>query len=206
MDGKTSDYSMFNTSNNLNSSGGCHYSVDGNGTSNSFAPANNCNKSQPNADCNVNHYCQNPKFDHLANHWSESMVAMHQQAHQETNYFRNQWHFNGAAANSYHVNDTTIQNIPTSQNQHCLLIPHTHFPHSTSTGKSIWLRIFVSFRDRLPRKVSDMCNSLMELSVQIELQLSIQGVTTVRMTSSYCLRRRSILSLEIRFRIVFGLR
>lgn len=147
LDGKTSDYSMFNNTNNLSSTGGCPYPVNTNDTGNSFAPANNCNnKNQPNADCNVNHYCQNPKFDHLANHWSESMVAMHQQAQQETNYFRNQWHFNGAATNSYHVNDTTIQNIPTTQltqNQHCLIIPHSHFPHSSSTGKSILLRIFV---------------------------------------------------------------
>lgn len=140
LDGKISDY-MYN----LNTTGNGGYPIDVNGSTNAnnFAPENNCGKSQSsNNDCSVNHYCPNPKFDHLTNHWGENMMAMHQQAQQETNYFRNQWHFNGASANSYHVNDTTVPNIPTSQltqNQHCLLIPHPHFSHPPSAGKSVKL-------------------------------------------------------------------
>lgn len=149
LDGKISDYSMYNNGNNWNSAASCQYPVDVSSSSgsNGFNESNNCNnKNQSSNDCNVNHYCQNPKFDHLTNQepfrWNGSMAAMHQQAQPESNYFRNQWHFNSAATNSYHVNDTTISNIPTtqlSQNQHCLLIPHTHFHHpSISTGKLIW--------------------------------------------------------------------
>lgn len=137
LDGKISDYYMYNNANNLNSASGCQYPIDVSG--NGFASPNNCNKNQLTANSNIN--CQNSKFpDHLANHWNESISAMHQQAQQDPNYFRNQWHFNGAAPNSYHVNDSTIPNISTaqfSQNQHCLLIPHTHFHHPSSTGKSI---------------------------------------------------------------------
>ncbi|XP_031620187.1 hepatic leukemia factor isoform X3 [Contarinia nasturtii] len=86
----------------------------------------------------ANSYCQNQKFDHHENHWIENMAALHQkvQHRQETNYFRNQWYFNGATTNSYHVNDTTIPNVPiTQQNQHGLLIPHSHF-HYPSMGKA----------------------------------------------------------------------
>lgn len=138
---------------NWNSAASCQYpsnttssSSSSSNNTNGFNDSVNCNKNQlANNDCNVNHYCQNPKFDHhLANHWNGSVAAMHhQQAQPESaNYFRNQWHFsNGATTNSYHVNDTTtISNIPAtqlSQNQHCLLIPHTHFHHPSSAGKSI---------------------------------------------------------------------
>lgn len=140
LDGKISDY-MYN----LNTTGNGIYPIDVNGSTNvnNFASANNCGKNQPsNNDCNVNHYCPNSKFDHLTNHWGENMMAMHQQAQQETNYFRNQWHFNGASSNSYHVNDTTIPNISATQlaqNQHCLLIPHPHFSHPPSAGKLVKL-------------------------------------------------------------------
>lgn len=140
-DSKISDYSMYNTGNSLSSSANCPYPNNTNSSSNSFTSSSNYNKSQSNADCNVNYYCHNPKFDHKTNHWSESAAAIHQQAQQEPNYFRNQWHFNSAASNSYHVNDTTISHIPTSQlsqNQQCLLIPHAQYPHSSSQGKSIW--------------------------------------------------------------------
>lgn len=138
LDGKISDYSMYNSASNWSSATGCQYPVDTNNSSstNGFTETNNCNKNQVNNECNVNHYCQNTKFDHLANHWNESMAAMHQQAQQDPNYFRNQWQFSSAATNSYHVNDTTISNIPATQNQHCLLIPHTHF-HHPSAGKLI---------------------------------------------------------------------
>lgn len=127
LDGKISDYSMYNNANNWNSASSGQYPIDV--SSDGHTESNNGNKIQSATDCNVNHYCQNPKFDNLANHWNESMAAMHQQ---EPNYFRNQWHFNGAATNSYHVNDITIPNISATQltqNQHCLLIPHTHFHH-----------------------------------------------------------------------------
>lgn len=147
LDGKISNYSMYSTaSNNANATGNCPYPADTNGSGGgggNYSSATSGTKAQSNssANCNVQHYCQNPKFDHMANHWSESMVAMHQQAQQETtNYFRDQWYFNDAAANSYHVNDTTIQNLSATQltqNQHCLIFPHTHFSHPPpqSTGK-----------------------------------------------------------------------
>lgn len=146
LDGKISDYYMYNNANNLNSAPNCQYPIDA--STNNFATSNNCNKNQLNANNNVN--CQNSKFsDHLADHWNESMAAMHQRTQPDSNYFRNQWHFNGAPPNSYHVNDST--NIPTpqfSQNQHCLLIPHTHFHHPSSTGKSILLKIaYVSIKN-----------------------------------------------------------
>lgn len=147
LDGKISDYYMYNNANNLNSAANCQYPIDA--STNNFTTSNNSNKNQSNAaaTANNNANCQNSKFpDHLANHWNESMAAMHQQAQQDSNYFRNQWHFNGVAPppNSYHINDSIASDIPTSQfsqNQHCLLIPHTHFHHSSSTGKSILLRI-----------------------------------------------------------------
>ncbi|XP_055324279.1 hepatic leukemia factor isoform X5 [Sitodiplosis mosellana] len=146
LDGKISDYSMYNNNgSNWNSAASCQYPTNSSSSSssNGFNDSNNCQKNQSATnDCNVNHYCQNPKFNHLANHWNGSVAAMHhQQAQPESaNYFRNQWHFsNNAATNSYHVNDTTIPNIPAtqlSQNQHCLLIPHTHFHHPSSAGKA----------------------------------------------------------------------
>lgn len=140
LDGKISDYSMYNSASNWSSAAGCQYPTDTNSSNSTigFSELNHSNKNQVNNDCNINHYCQNPKFDHLANHWNESMAAMHQQAQHDPNYFRNQWQFSGAATNSYHVNDTTtISNIPSNQSQHCLLIPHAHFHHPSSAGKSI---------------------------------------------------------------------
>lgn len=134
---------MYNSASNWNSASDGQFPLDATKTSTTDGfneSSHNCNKSSSSIrDCNVNHYCQNPKYDHITNHWTESMAAMHQQAQQEPNYFRNQWHFNGATTNSYHVNDTTIPAPQLSQNQHCLIIPHTHFHHPPSTGKFIWL-------------------------------------------------------------------
>lgn len=151
LEGKISDYYMYNNANNQNSATSCQYPIDAS-NGNCFTPSNNCDKNQLTANGNPNY--QSPKFpDRLASHWNESIAAMHQQAHQDPNYFRNQYHFNGAVSNSYHVNDSTIPNIPTaqfSQNQHCLLIPHTHFHHPVSTGKSILFGIIQS-RDKKKR-------------------------------------------------------
>lgn len=138
---------MYKTMSSWTSNG--QYSVEiSNNVDNNFTESNKTQSA--NELNNANHYCQNTKFDHIGNHWTENMAALHQkvQHHQEPNYFRNQWHFNGAANNSYHVNDTTILNVPVGtagspqQNQHGLIIPHPHF-HYPSTGKSIWSTPFL---------------------------------------------------------------